>query len=130
MHQAELATRRWVEDFVVALELCPFARREVENKRLRYAVSGAANAESLLQDLADELQHLLQNDGTETTLLVHPQVLQDFDEYNDFLDYVDALLQQMNLWSNWKPTKFLLKCHLPAPVFWQKSQFRKARLWK
>lgn len=97
MRAEERATRRWVEEFVVALGLCPFAEREVQARRLRYAVSTAQSAEELLEDLARELQRLQSEPDIETTLLIHPQVLQNFDDYNDFLDYAEALLRALEL---------------------------------
>jgi hypothetical protein len=86
------ATQRWVRRVVVGLELCPFARREVEGDRVRYAVTDATSPEDLLRDLGRELARLGDDAGIETTLLVHPFVLGDFLRFNDFLDDVDALL--------------------------------------
>src|SRR5205823_14425800 len=34
---------------------------------------------------------------TDTTLLIHPHVLTDFLDYNDFLDIADALIADLNL---------------------------------
>lgn len=86
------AVERWVATFVVELGLCPFARREVERRSIRYAVSDATSEERLLEELADELLLLRERPEIETTLLIHPHVLGEFSAYNDFLDYGDALL--------------------------------------
>jgi len=90
-------TRRWVETLVVDLNLCPFAKRELVNDRVRFQLSPAQSEAELLQDLQNELLLLGQDDDIETTLLVHPQVLQDFFDYNQFLDYAEALLQELEL---------------------------------
>ena len=33
----------------------------------------------------------------DTTLLIHPLVLQDFEDYNEFLDVADAVLEELKL---------------------------------
>lgn len=89
-------TRCWVEKAVIAFNLCPFARKPYEGEQVRYVVSEAREPEQLLEDLQRELEHLRASDPqeVETTVLIHPWVLQDFLDYNDFLDLVDTLLEQ------------------------------------
>lgn len=89
--------RRWVETLVVGLNLCPFAKRELVKNRVRFSVTAATTEEQLLVDLQTELELLNSEEEVETTLLIHPDVLQDFYEYNQFLNYADGLLVQMGL---------------------------------
>ena len=91
------ATRRWVEQVVVAFNLCPFAKRELVKERVRFVVSKAVDEATLLDELAHELALFNVDDSIETTLLVHPQVLRDFYRYNDFLEAADELLVDMDL---------------------------------
>lgn len=93
------ATRRWVERAVVGLNLCPFARAPWLQQKIRYAVSHARDTDTLLDDLCNELQSLAAADpqDCETTLLVHPHVLGDFLDYNDFLDTADAAVETLGL---------------------------------
>jgi hypothetical protein len=93
------ATRRWIERAVIGLNLCPFARAPYVQDRLRIRVSRARDAEGLAADLRAELAWLRDADAVrhETSLLVHPFVLGDFADYNDFLDVADALLVEMDL---------------------------------
>ncbi len=91
------ATHRWVSDVVVGLNLCPFARRELVKERVRFEVTGASSEEALLIALQNELVHLNEHPEVETTLLVHPAVLQDFAEYNEFLATADGLLEYLEL---------------------------------
>ncbi len=91
------AVRRWVEDLIVELNLCPFARRELLRHRIRFVVTDSIAEEQLLVALATELLLLKDDQGVETTLLIHPDVLQDFFDYNQFLDKADQLLAQMGL---------------------------------
>jgi hypothetical protein len=91
------ATRCWVEDVVVDLNLCPFARRELVNDRVRFAVAEARTPDTLLEDLQRELLKLIDDHSIETTLLIHPGVLQDFHDYNDFLAMADGLVEMLEL---------------------------------
>ena len=86
-----------METVVIGLNLCPFAKRELVNDRVRFSVTDATTEEALLMAQEAELELLERDRGVETTLLIHPQVLQDFFDYNQFLEYADALLVQMNL---------------------------------
>ncbi len=93
------ATKRWLERAVIGLNLCPFAKAPYAKGRVRIVVSHAQDAEALLLDLGEELQRLAMSEESivETTLLVHPFALNDFLDFNDFLDVADALLDEMNL---------------------------------
>ncbi len=93
------ATRRWIERAVIGLTLCPFARAPVRESRVRFRVSHARDVEALAADLHEEVQRLIDTDAAaiETTLLIHPQVLGDFLDYNDFLDLADAVLETLDL---------------------------------
>lgn len=92
-------TQAWVEQAVIGLNLCPFAKAVQTKQLIRYVCSPAQDNAALLQDLRAELQRLADTpiDLLETTLLVHPGVLGDFMDYNDFLDEADALLCEMGL---------------------------------
>ena len=91
------AVRNWVETLVVGMNLCPFAKRELVKNRVRFVTTAATTQEQLLLALQAELE-LLNTDSTiETTLLIHADVLQDFYDFNDFLDVADHLLLDMDL---------------------------------
>jgi hypothetical protein len=93
------ATRRWVERAVIGLNLCPFAKSVQVADRIRYVVSRARTPDALLADLGRALQALHAADPQEvdTTLLIHPWVLNDFLDYNDFLDLADAAVDALDL---------------------------------
>ena len=86
----------WLDQVVIGLNLCPFASKPRREKRLRIQVSHAREAAALLMDLQDELVRLdeLPAPTLETTLLVIPEMLGNFYEYNQFLDLADALLRE------------------------------------
>ena len=93
------ATRCWIERAVIGLNLCPFARAPYAQQRIRFVVSTARDPQALLDDLRRELLALHAADPLvcETALLIHPHVLGDFLDFNDFLDVADAALQELDL---------------------------------
>jgi hypothetical protein len=93
------ATRRWLERAVIGLNLCPFAKAVYVKEQVRYVVSPARTPEELLETLMNELQDLADADPekTDTTLLIHPFVLNDFLDFNEFLDVADAAVEDMSL---------------------------------
>lgn len=92
-------TRTWIERAVIGLNLCPFAKAVYVNEQIRYVVSEATTQEALLMDLQRELQRLTATAprDVDTTLLIHPRVLADFLDYNDFLTASEALVDEMSL---------------------------------
>lgn len=93
------ATRRWLQRAVIGLNLCPFAKAVVNKDQVRYVLSEASSADALLEELADELNWLNDTDPAvvDTTVLIHPRVLTDYDDYNDFLDQADAAIDALGL---------------------------------
>ena len=92
-------TRLWLERAVIGLNLCPFAKAVTAKGQVRIVASDASTPEALLAELGEELLRLRDTDAQEidTTLLVHPHVLQDFLDYNDFLEQADALVEVLEL---------------------------------
>ncbi len=84
---------------MIGLGLCPFARQVYAGGRVRFAVSAATTPDGLLHDLRAELLALQSADPAvcETTLLLHPYVLGDFADYNDFLGQVAATVAVQGL---------------------------------
>jgi len=92
-------TRAWVERVVIGLNLCPFAKAPQVKGLVRYVLSEAREPEALLAGLIEELKLLAGTpaDRIETTLLVHPQVLADFADYNDFLGLAESAVAGLGL---------------------------------
>jgi uncharacterized protein len=89
------SVQRWVKSFVVDMNLCPFAGRELIENRIRFALTAAQTEEELLIALHTELELLDGDRSIETTLLIHAKMLQNFYDYNQFLNDADTLLLQM-----------------------------------
>jgi hypothetical protein len=88
-----------VERAVIGLGLCPFAESVYRSDGVRFYVSGQRSAAALLDELRAELRYLHAADPRqcETTLLIHPWVLTDFVEFNDFLQICDATVEDLGL---------------------------------
>ena len=90
---------QWLKDVVVGLNLCPFARKPLRAGQIRFVVSDAAGekcTEILLEELLQEFQVLdrCSAEEVETTLLILPTQLQDFHDYNFFLEDAEWLLKR------------------------------------
>ena len=92
-------TVRWLERAVIGLNLCPFAKGVHTQGQIHYVVSEATDARGLLEDLQRELEALAEISPAkrDTTLLMAPQCLEDFLDFNDFLELVDELVEAMDL---------------------------------
>ena len=93
------ATRTWLEKAVIGLNLCPFAKAVHLKQQIRWVVSLASDEAALRDELIRELEHLRDcvPDEVDTTLLIHPFVLRDFADYNNFLNIADAAIAQLGL---------------------------------
>ncbi|WP_127470394.1 DUF1415 domain-containing protein [Thiomicrorhabdus aquaedulcis] len=90
----EARIRAWLEQVVIGLNLCPFAAHPYQNDQVHIAISPCTDKLCLLTQLQTELHTLEQQPSIETTVLVIPNLLHDFDDYNQFLDLVDDLVAQ------------------------------------
>lgn len=92
-------TRAWVDRAVIGLNLCPFARAAQAAGRVRYELSDAREPGALLDDLGAAVATLVEADPAEieTLLLIAPWTLDDFLDFNDFLDPAEALLERLGM---------------------------------
>lgn len=89
---------QWLNDVVIGLNLCPFAAKPQRNKQIKIFVSEASQEEALLEDILLQLIELsnTEPETLETTLVVVPNMLQDFWDYNFFIDWVEGLIKQQD----------------------------------
>lgn len=97
--EVEGKTLGWIKEFVVGLNLCPFARPLVASDALRVTVCEATDDESVAVTLLDEIELIQEASEAEiaTTLVVLTNALQRFDDYLAFLDGAQQLLEEMDL---------------------------------
>lgn len=89
---------QWLNDVVIGLNLCPFAAKPQRNKQIKIFVSEASQEEALLEDILLQLIELsnTEPEKLETTLVVVPNMLQDFWDYNFFIGWVEGLIKQQD----------------------------------
>lgn len=88
--------KRWLNDVVIGLNLCPFAAHPTRENRVRLQVCYPKSEEELLETLNAEMK-LLDNTSAselETTLVVTPEFLRDFYDYTCFLDWAQGNLKR------------------------------------
>lgn len=96
-------TKTWLERAVIGLNLCPFAKAVHVKGQIRYVLSDADSVETLIENLLLELNLLAESkmrasaDEIDTTLIIHPHVLNDFLDYNDFLEIADGAVEELGL---------------------------------
>ena len=97
--QVERKTLGWVKDFVVGLNLCPFARPLLASDALRVTVCEATEDEGVAGALLNEIELIQKASESEvaTILVVFPNALRRFNDYLAFLDGAQQLIEEMNL---------------------------------
>ncbi len=92
-------TKTWLEKAVIGLNLCPFAKAVHTRQQIHWVLSEARDTASLLDDLVRELEFLAaaRPEAIDTTIIVHPHVLGDFLDFNDFLEAAEDTLDGMGL---------------------------------
>ena len=85
-------TRKWLSDVVIAHSLCPFAKREFDRGSIHYDVIRDADIESLSEQVLMHCAALDSNPARETSLLIFPDALSDFEDYLDVIDMANAVL--------------------------------------
>ncbi len=93
------AMRQWIEKAVIGLNLCPFAKTVYVKNQVRFVVSHAPHLDGLLEDLDRELDFLAAADpeAVDTTLLIHPTLLPNFLDFNDFTQLAEAAVDEHEL---------------------------------
>lgn len=93
------ATRHWLEKAVIGLNLCPFAKAVYVRNQVRLVVSHARHADDLLEELDKELDLLVATpaEQSDTTLLIHPTLFDDFLDFNDFLEIAEGVVDEHGL---------------------------------
>lgn len=87
-------TKKWLSTVIIAHTLCPFAKREYDNNSIHYEVIEAPDLESQLEQIIIECEALDNVAARETSLLIFPKALADFEDYLDMLELATKLLEK------------------------------------
>lgn len=89
-------TQHWLESVVIEFNFCPFAKRELINNRIRFAVCDTDDIATTLETLITECEYLDTHSATETTLLIMPSAFSQFENYLNMLELAQTLLETQN----------------------------------
>jgi uncharacterized protein len=97
--QTEALIQSWLSEVVVGLNLCPFARKPFEDDRIRIATELSGDYEALLARFLSEVDLLMRDEKCliETSLLVLPNTLHDFNDYLDCLSNLNEIVSHKGL---------------------------------
>lgn len=96
MKQVKKRIEKWLEDFIIDLNLCPFAKKPWQAGQVRIVAVASETEDDLTQVLLKEILDLVEIDKKEleTTLIVHPNLLNDFDEFLAYIEWTEELIQK------------------------------------
>ena len=91
-----ITTQRWIQSFVVELNLCPFAQHVTVRDVIRYTACANESLQDILHALHEEMDWLDSDPETETSFLILTSGMEDFSDFNDCLAMAQELLVMMN----------------------------------
>ncbi|MEM0909373.1 MAG: DUF1415 domain-containing protein [Pseudomonadota bacterium] len=91
--QIEQSIWRWLDDIVIGENFCPFAWQPRHNNAIQLRVLDGKSQENTLDSVLFEMQWLLEHEQISTSILVLNSGYENFYEYLDLLDLVDALIE-------------------------------------
>ncbi len=86
------ATKQWLDEIIIGLNFCPFAKKEFVNNTICYHRSEAEQIKPALHTLIEQCHYLQEHDEIETTLVIFAEGFRSFDRYLDLVDYANDLL--------------------------------------
>jgi len=116
-------TKRWIEDIVIGLNLCPFAAQPFNDNRIEYIVSDNNEIEKDLQELAICFSILDNRVSIETILLIFPQAYKNFDDYLEILYLANLLLEDLKLSGTYQLASFHPDYHFEGSAIDDASNF-------
>jgi len=90
-----LKTKQWLDEIIIGLNFCPFAKKEFVNNTIHYQLCDVKKISSALEELALQFEKLVQQPEVETTLLIFNGGFKNFESYLELLDYANDLLIEL-----------------------------------
>lgn len=97
MNKATLAVQRWVKDFVIGYDLCPFARKVAVQNRIKYSLIENRDVDEIMPKVLNEIQllHTTPASKVDTVLIILPNALGDFGSFLDFTAVAEQFLAEL-----------------------------------
>ncbi len=91
-------TQKWLNTVIIEYSICPFVKREFVKNTIHYEII-KSNGENIsieqhLEQLILTCEKLDDTESIETSLLIFPDSLADFDVYLDFVEIANALMHK------------------------------------
>lgn len=99
-------TKQWLEQVIIGLNFCPFAKKEFVNQTIFYHVSEKESIKSALVELLTQLEYLSSNPEAETSLLIYQQGFRDFNRFLDLVDYANELIVEFGFEGTYQIANF------------------------
>lgn len=98
-HNPHELTLYWLEEVVIGLDLCPFAKHPYKMGLVRISECQSALESDQLSFFLDELEHLQQSPSTTLSTTVIPFINDesDFMDFNDFVGLCEEMLVEAGL---------------------------------
>ena len=95
IHPAILKTKKWLEQIIIGLNFCPFAKKEFVNNTIHYHICSDVRLEKTLTAFAQQCEYLIAHPEIETSLFICSLGFRDFEQYLDLVDYANQLLEDL-----------------------------------
>lgn len=86
------ATKQWLDEIIIGLNFCPFAKKEFVNNTIVYHQSNAEQVKPALHELIEQCRYLQAHDELETTLIIYNNGFRHFERYLNLVEYGNDLL--------------------------------------
>ena len=91
-----ITTQRWIQAFVIELNLCPCAHGVSARDGIRYTACDSEALQDILHALYEEMDWLESDPETETSFLILTSAMGDFSDFHDCLAMAQVLLEMRN----------------------------------
>ena len=87
-----LATKAWLDEIIIGLNFCPFAKKEFVNNTIHYHLSKTEQVKTALHEFVEQCRYLQNHEELETTLIIYGDGFRSFERYLDLVDFANDLL--------------------------------------
>ncbi len=87
-------TKKWINEVVIGCNFCPFAARVIKQEAVHYKVEAATKMSTCLESFLTEVERLDNDDNIETSFVILPNAVNNFNDYLDLVSIAEELLKE------------------------------------
>ena len=91
-HPSIQQTKRWIEEVVIGLNFCPFAKKPFADNKIFFFEKSKADLAIALNKIIQVCVEMDVDDQKETCFIIYPDSFLSFQDYLQLLDYAEKLL--------------------------------------